>query len=42
MHGATITVLESIVQEGSSNPIRGETGGCLIVMKSFEFIFIYI
>jgi hypothetical protein len=40
MYDATITVLESMVQEGSSNSIRGETGGCLIVMKSFEFIFI--
>jgi len=40
MYGATITVLESMVQEGSSNSIHGEAGGCLIVMKSFEFIFI--
>jgi len=40
MYDATITVLESIVQEGSSNSIHGEAGGCLIVMKSFEFIFI--
>jgi hypothetical protein len=40
MYGATITVLESMVQEGSSNSICGEAGGCLIVMKSFEFIFI--
>jgi len=40
MYGATITVLESMVQERSSNSIRGEAGGCLIVMKSFEFIFI--
>ena len=40
MYGTTITVLESMVQEGSSNSIHGETGGCLIVMKSFEFIFI--
>jgi len=39
-YGATITVFESMVQEGSSNSIRGEVGGCLIVMKSFEFIFI--
>jgi hypothetical protein len=29
-----------MVQEGSSNSICGEAGGCLIVMKSFEFIFI--
>jgi hypothetical protein len=40
MYDATITVLESMVQEGSSNSIHGEAGGCLIVMKSFEFIFI--
>ena len=40
MYGATITVVESIVQEGSFNSIRGEAGGYLIVMKSFEFIFI--
>jgi hypothetical protein len=40
MYGATIIVLESMVQEGSSNSIRGEAGGYLIVMKSFEFIFI--
>ena len=39
MYSATITVLESMVQEGSSNSIHGETGG-LIVMKFFEFIFI--
>jgi hypothetical protein len=29
-----------MVQEESSNSIRGEANGCLIVMKSFEFIFI--
>jgi hypothetical protein len=29
-----------MVQERSSNSIREEVGGCLIVMKSFEFIFI--
>jgi len=40
MYGATILVLESIVQEESSNSICGEVGGYLIVMKSFEFIFI--
>jgi len=40
MYGATITVLESMVQEGSSNSLRGEAGGCLIMMKSFKFIFI--
>jgi hypothetical protein len=27
MHGATIILLESMVQEGSFNSIRGETGG---------------
>ena len=27
-------------QEGSFNSIHGEASGCLIVMKSFEFIFI--
>jgi hypothetical protein len=40
MYGATILVLESMVQEGSSNSICGEVSGYLIVMKSFEFIFI--
>jgi hypothetical protein len=40
MYGATISVLESMVQEGFYNSIRGEVGGCLIVIKSFEFIFI--
>jgi hypothetical protein len=40
LYGATIIVLESMVQEGSSNSIHGEASGCLIVMKSFEFIFI--
>jgi len=40
MYGATITVLVSMVQEGSSNSIHEEAGGCSIMMKSFEFIFI--
>jgi len=40
IYGATIIVLESMVKKGSSNSICGEAGGCLIVMKSFEFIFI--
>ena len=40
MYGATISVLESIVEEGSSNSMRGEAGGCLIILRSFEFIFI--
>ncbi|XP_061948260.1 uncharacterized protein LOC133671506 [Populus nigra] len=37
MYGVTITVLESIVQEGSSNSIRGEAGGCLI-QKSLDIL----
>ncbi|XP_034920185.2 uncharacterized protein [Populus alba] len=37
MYGATITVLESMVQEGSSNSIRGEAGGCLI-QKSLDIL----
>jgi hypothetical protein len=41
MHGATIILLESMVQEGSFNSIRGETGGFFfIMMRSFEFLFI--
>jgi hypothetical protein len=41
MYGATIIVHENMIQEGSSNSIHGEVGGgCLIMMKSFEFIFI--
>jgi len=40
MYGATIIVLVNMVQEGSSNSIHEEAGGCLIVMKSFEFIFV--
>jgi flagellar motor component MotA len=40
MYSTTITVLVSMIQEGSSNSIHGEAGSCLIVMKSFEFIFI--
>jgi hypothetical protein len=40
LYGATIIVLESMVQEGFSNSIHREASGCLIVMKSFEFIFI--
>ncbi|XP_038682193.1 uncharacterized protein LOC119982737 isoform X1 [Tripterygium wilfordii] len=39
MYGATISVLESIIEEGSSNSMRGEAGGCLMIMRSFEFIF---
>ena len=29
-----------MVNEGSSNTIRGEAGGSLMAMKSFDFIFI--
>ncbi|XP_074381824.1 uncharacterized protein LOC141723813 isoform X2 [Apium graveolens] len=39
MYGAIISVLESIVEEGTSSSLRGEAGGCLIIMKSFNFIF---
>ncbi|XP_074381825.1 uncharacterized protein LOC141723813 isoform X3 [Apium graveolens] len=37
--GERDTVLESIVEEGTSSSLRGEAGGCLIIMKSFNFIF---
>ena len=40
MYKAVITVLESMVNEGSSNSLRGEASGSLIVMRSFDFIFI--
>ncbi|XP_057515035.1 uncharacterized protein LOC130796692 [Actinidia eriantha] len=40
MYGATIKVLQTMVQEGSSNSIRGEAGGALIAVRSFDFIFI--
>ncbi|XP_047340898.1 zinc finger MYM-type protein 1-like [Impatiens glandulifera] len=40
MYGSVITVLENMVDEGSSNSIRGEASGLLITMKSFDFIFI--
>ncbi|XP_057513609.1 uncharacterized protein LOC130795473 [Actinidia eriantha] len=40
MYGATIKVLQTMVEEGSSNSIRGKTGGALIAMRSFDFIFI--
>ncbi|XP_047328607.1 zinc finger MYM-type protein 1-like [Impatiens glandulifera] len=40
MYGYMITVLENMVDEGSSNSIRGEASGLLIAMKSFDFIFI--
>ncbi|XP_073045949.1 uncharacterized protein [Primulina eburnea] len=37
---ATINVLEKIITDGTSTSMRGEAGGSLIVMKSFDFIFI--
>ena len=40
MYGAIISVSECMVNEGSSNTIRGEAGGSLMAMKSFDFIFI--
>ncbi|XP_042419129.1 uncharacterized protein LOC122007336 [Zingiber officinale] len=39
-YNATINVLENIVANGSSTSMRGEAGSSLIVMKSFDFIFI--
>ncbi|XP_073016062.1 uncharacterized protein [Primulina eburnea] len=40
MYDATINVLENIIIDGTSTSMRGEAGGSLIVMKSFDFIFI--
>ncbi|XP_075521547.1 uncharacterized protein LOC142554755 [Primulina tabacum] len=40
MYSSVITVLENMVNDGASNSIRGEASGALIVMKSFDFIFI--
>ncbi|XP_073138505.1 uncharacterized protein [Henckelia pumila] len=40
MYEATIVVLECIITDGFSNSMRGEAGGSLIVMKSFDFIFL--
>ncbi|XP_057505606.1 uncharacterized protein LOC130788916 [Actinidia eriantha] len=40
MYGATIKVLQTMVEEGSSNSIRGEAGGALIAVRFFDFIFI--
>ncbi|XP_073137718.1 uncharacterized protein [Henckelia pumila] len=40
MYEATIVVLECIITDGSSTSMRGEAGGSLTVMKSFDFIFI--
>ena len=39
MYGATNLVLESIIEEGNSSSLRGEATGCLIIMRSFDFIF---
>ncbi|KAK1376238.1 hypothetical protein POM88_032431 [Heracleum sosnowskyi] len=39
IYGATMSVLQSIVEEGSSISLRGEAAGSLIVMESFDFIF---
>ncbi|XP_042460546.1 zinc finger MYM-type protein 1-like [Zingiber officinale] len=39
-YNATINVLKNIVTDGSSTSMRGEAGGSLKVMKSFDFIFI--
>ncbi|XP_042396935.1 uncharacterized protein LOC121987098 [Zingiber officinale] len=39
-YNATINVIENIIIDGSSTSMRGEAGGSLIVMKSFDFIFI--
>jgi len=33
-------MLGIMIQKESSNSIHGEAGGCLIMIKSFEFIFI--
>ncbi|XP_073128229.1 uncharacterized protein [Henckelia pumila] len=40
MYKSVIIVLEHMVEEASSNSIRGEATGSLIVLKSFDFIFI--
>ncbi|CAK9179923.1 unnamed protein product [Ilex paraguariensis] len=40
MYDAIISVFECMVNEGSSNTIREKTGGSLMAMKSFDFIFI--
>ncbi|XP_057461087.1 uncharacterized protein LOC130751498 [Actinidia eriantha] len=42
MYGANIKVLENMVEAGTSNSIRGEAGGDLIVMRSFEFEMHYL
>ncbi|XP_047320720.1 zinc finger MYM-type protein 1-like [Impatiens glandulifera] len=40
MYDAIVNVLENIIKDGSYISMRGEAGGSLIVMKSFDFIFI--
>ncbi|XP_073153509.1 uncharacterized protein [Henckelia pumila] len=40
MYKSVIIVLEHIVEEASSNSVRGEAAGSLIAMRSFDFIFI--
>ncbi|GFS37034.1 general transcription factor 2-related zinc finger protein [Actinidia rufa] len=40
MYGATIKVLENMVEARTSNSIHGEAGGALIAMRSFEFVFL--
>ncbi|XP_075499737.1 uncharacterized protein LOC142538264 [Primulina tabacum] len=40
MYDATNNVLENIIIDGTSTSMREEAGGSLIVMKSFDFIFI--
>lgn len=40
MYSSVIIVSENIVEEGASNSIHCEASGLLIVMKSFDFMFI--
>ena len=40
MYVATCTVLENLVDEGSTPAIRGEAQGHFRIMKTFEFVFI--
>ncbi|XP_073277692.1 uncharacterized protein [Primulina huaijiensis] len=40
MYSSVITVLENMVNDGASNSIWSEASGALIMMKSFDFIFI--
>ena len=39
MYGATISVLESIIEEGNFSSQRREATGCMIIMRFFDFIF---